>query len=50
MTGESNRESQDVIRPVGRDTLRAGAVALLTGYSPAASRWTADTKASPRAP
>ena len=50
VTGESKRPSQPPRRVVLRLLARAGAVALLTGYSPAASRWTAPTKASPRAP
>ena len=39
VTGESKRESQPPERLDGRLLVaRAGAVALLTGYSPAASR------------
>ena len=50
VTGESNLASQPRWRAGAEVLARAGAVALLTGYSPAASRSTAPTKASPRAP
>ena len=43
-------EVQAPTREVAWVPVRAGVVALLTGYSPAASRWTDPTKASPRAP